>query len=338
MDRDNSISVIRVTAMMMIVLYHCLCYNAGTWEMGLRIEYSPLLTAIVRNIATVGLTAFVFISGLLYYRIEEMGRYNDSRKFIIGKVKRLLIPYLVWGLVICLVFYGEQRPVNLLYGISHLWFLLMLFEIFLITTITRRLWKTFGVIADMLVFLGLIIASAAVNKNISILTSDDGHVFLSLQFTFSYLPAFYFGMLIEKYRKNFIKAISSFLAIPLIVILFCVGVAPAYATLRGELLWSWIPTYALLAVAYQWLSVTVKPNIGWGGQLLDRFSLAIYIIHHIFIVAALNYVPCVRLFLDDNIYLGPLLMFVIVMPLSLAISYAISYLPGAKYIIGVSKK
>ena len=81
MQHDNSISVIRVTAMLMIVFYHCLCYNAGIWHFHNPIVYSPVELAIAHNIATIGLDTFVFISGLLYYRINQTGKYNNWSLF-----------------------------------------------------------------------------------------------------------------------------------------------------------------------------------------------------------------------------------------------------------------
>lgn len=137
---DNSVSVIRVSAMVMIVMYHCLCYDAGIWDMGQLDMYSLEATAIIKNISIVGLNTFVLISGLLYYRLNEAGRYNNTGSFLLRKFKRLLMPYIIMGTVVCCLFSQMYSGEDLLYGISHLWFLLMLFEIFVFAALTRIIW------------------------------------------------------------------------------------------------------------------------------------------------------------------------------------------------------
>ena len=70
---------------------------------------------------------------------------------------------------------------------------------------------------------------------------------------------------------------------------------------------------------------------------VDRYSLAVYIIHHILIFIYLDYVPGSQQIMAMHFVAMPLLMFIIITPLSLVIAYGISYLPGSKYIIGVKR-
>lgn len=72
-------------------------------------------------------------------------------------------------------------------------------------------------------------------------------------------------------------------------------------------------------------------------MVLDRYSLSIYIIHHILIFVYLDYVPNAQSFMTNHYAIAPILLFIMVLPMSLGISYILSFLPGAKYIIGIGR-
>lgn len=143
---DYAVSFIRVIAMILIVFYHCLAYNNGAWtaSFGNTPTYGPVMRAINGNIVTIALDAFVLIAGLLYYRIAATGKYDDTKRFLRGKTKRLLSPYLIWGLLLCVIFPNVEHIEKLADGISHLWFLLMLFDIFAIVALTKKCWMNLG--------------------------------------------------------------------------------------------------------------------------------------------------------------------------------------------------
>lgn len=132
---DNSrltyISHTRVVAMLMIVYYHCICCYSGAWPDGsiysaYRLTFYQVLGTLMMNFH---LPIFTIIAGFLYAYLSHNGHYNDKTKFIAGKFKRLIIPYIIVGLFI--VFF-QDIPIRWMYiGISHLWYLLFLFECFL---------------------------------------------------------------------------------------------------------------------------------------------------------------------------------------------------------------
>ena len=59
------VSLLRVASVILIVLYHSLCFYAGMWWF-LRTEVVPLWRFWAYPIVEIGLTIFVFISGFLY--------------------------------------------------------------------------------------------------------------------------------------------------------------------------------------------------------------------------------------------------------------------------------
>lgn len=129
-EKMQYISVLRVCSMMLIVLYHSLCFYIGVWWYLNKIEV-PIWRIMAFPVVKIGLTTFVFISGFLYgYMYLERGKYRMVRSFIINKSKRLLIPYFFWGIIMILMIPALHIPwINLFTGIAHLWFLLMLIEI-----------------------------------------------------------------------------------------------------------------------------------------------------------------------------------------------------------------
>lgn len=252
MKRDYSISIMRVFAMLMIVYYHCLCYNLGAWVWfeNSHSVYPPLESAFVRNIAYVGLDAFVFISGLLYCRIGSTGKYNNIKCFIIGKGERLLIPYAVWGLLQFFILYTFEKPSNLFYGSEHLWFLLMLFEVFTLAALTKGIWRKISIKTCIMFFISLLFLDWAVNK-FNLLPRDEyGRTLFCFQSTLKYLPMFYLGMMTELFQVYKKFKVYWKLVPPLAILLFSVGALLNFVHLPLSQAYTWVPTSLLLILCY----------------------------------------------------------------------------------------
>lgn len=336
MKFDYSISIIRVLAMFAIVLGHCLCYNIGTWSnrFGQPVVYGELTRALIGVVFMLALNAFVFISGLLYYRISLTHKYDDTKKFIKNKILRLLLPYLFWGLLLCLIFYGKETLSSILYGISHLWFLLMLFDVFIFVTLTRRLWFRLSMTGYIATIVLLPFAYGFLVQRH--LCPEIGGILQA----FAYLPLFLAGMMTEKFglgRKLVDKRYASIAgSILCVVAIVSIGMLHVPA--------SWL-SQKLLSIVFLILIANILA--GYAGMgirndrvrhvllFLDHYSLAIYIIHHILIHASLYYIPGFKAAMTNHYILCPSVLFISVFFASLLLSYGISCMPGAKYIIGV---
>lgn len=345
MCRDYSISILRVTATLMIVLYHCLAFNAGVWgSFDNPIVYNQYALPVIYNIAYVALDIFVLISGVLYYRIGKTGKYDDVRSFLGGKARRLLVPYIVWGVVVCLLFYGHEKPTELLSGISHLWFLLMLFDVFIIAALSRKLWDKLNLKQSVFCFLLLLPVESIVVKTCLVLSGGEWAPPFAIPAALSYLPLFYLGMITEKFqlydRFHFAKGISCLF----VAALYVIGASVYYFHPAFPFLYQWLPAYLLFVVAYSSMRTSLSPVGGgksWDAvSLLDKYSLSIYILHHILIFLYLYYVPNGQGFMTQHHIVAPLLLFIAVSALSLLLSYTLSYMPCAQYVIGTrgSKK
>ena len=139
-ERIQYVSVLRVCSMLLIVLYHSMCYYTGTWWY-LCTDIVPLWKLLSPPTVTIGLTTFVFISGFLYgYLYMKRGKYRNVGPFLTNKFKRLLIPYFFWGTLMVLFLPAVHVSwINLFTGIAHLWFLLMLFELFVILLLLNKI-------------------------------------------------------------------------------------------------------------------------------------------------------------------------------------------------------
>lgn len=143
----NHITILRNISIILVILGHAGCIYAGYWSYTVVNGNSSILKFITEYIYSFHMPLFVFISGYIYiYNKEKRNKYKSFIELIINKAKRLLIPYLVSGVVFMIpiqmlfnVYKDKQsfleRVVN---GIliaknpAHLWYLLMLFNLFLI--------------------------------------------------------------------------------------------------------------------------------------------------------------------------------------------------------------
>lgn len=104
---DYSISIIRVVAMVMIVLYHSFLFDV-VGDSQFKPAYGRLGISLNTFMVYLALDAFVFISGFLYYRIgSATNKYDNKLNFLCTKASRLLVPFLVWGLAMCLMGLGD---------------------------------------------------------------------------------------------------------------------------------------------------------------------------------------------------------------------------------------
>ena len=82
------------------------------------------------------LESFVFISGYVFaFQIAE-NKVNSFKVLLIGKVRRLIIPSVVFSILYAIFFYDKQIELmhfiyDILNGLGHMWFLPMLFWCFL---------------------------------------------------------------------------------------------------------------------------------------------------------------------------------------------------------------
>ena len=270
MQRDYSISILRVLAMVLIVFYHCFCYCSGSW--GYPDATIQFYAPFIHEVASLGLDTFVCISGFLYFRIlRTTNKYDNNGRFIGMKVKRLLIPYVFWCLVLCLSMPQYYDLSQIFWGISHLWFLLMLFGVFCFFTLTKRFWnqdKPKRCAGCLFVMLACYLLVIHYMDRIPYIVSPNSVGILDFNFILQYIPIFYLGILAAKFNlSNFFRLRGIKLALASIVM---VGLGLFFNLpihLKLSALYSWIPYIVLILLGYAYLSNSkrVKNNLGGVG-------------------------------------------------------------------------
>ena len=128
---------------------------------------SDLIGYISLYIYSFHMPLFVFVSGSVYaFQSEVLGRRDGFQVFIKKKAKRLLIPYVVFGLLLIFLMCGCGFRSNLCDYIfngvllskdsRHLWFVLMLFEVFVLFYLMNRCLQLFHCPKWALVVLSLV--------------------------------------------------------------------------------------------------------------------------------------------------------------------------------------
>jgi len=212
--RFNEISIMRVMAMTMIVAFHSLCFYNGRWVKVNAIDIS-VWHKISCFLDVIDLNMFVFISGYLYgYLYIYRNKYQHPSEVIKIKARRLLIPYLFWGIPMAIV-WPWNTWVKLLYGIGHLWFLLMLFGVFTLTVIFQLLnaqrVKFTSIVGISLIVMGFI-SGFLFSKYVY---AGD---FLCINKILYYFPAFMIGYLCAKLRVAWMLPNWSYMTLPFAIL------------------------------------------------------------------------------------------------------------------------
>ena len=334
MKKDLSIRFIRVLATITIVLYHSFSFNMGTWsffpDSPTASAEIPYFYATLNNVCGIALNCFVFIAAILYARGVFTGKYAKSVDFVLKKAHRLLVPYLIWGALTYLLFYEICYFKWFLGGLAHLWFLLMIFNLFVLAALTRKCWMNSSPWVDGVV---LIVVFAISQLNIGFIQH---HLWIfSINRTLQYIPMFFLGLLIVKYDHKTLP--QRFLGYPLML-------AATTLFLIIDPLVSFPKVFHnILIITEVWMlykslpkSIThIKNSKGEAFlSLIDRNSMGIYILHHTFIWLLVYFSSYCRELLLNNGNAGGWFMFLTAFFASLFCSAFIDKIRLSKYLFG----
>lgn len=130
----DEVSFIRPILIILMVLYHALCIHTGNWRILEGMTVIPAYRELGRIAYSFMLESFVFVSGYVWaYQRETRGKKEGFLLLCKKKAMRLIVPYLLFGVLYMLLFTWHETGIfGVIEGSSHLWFLLMLFWCFLI--------------------------------------------------------------------------------------------------------------------------------------------------------------------------------------------------------------
>lgn len=275
---------LRVLFTVLVVYYHTICPFTIKWNTGTSIF--PILACENLGAAFLGnvhMPFFTFVAGYLF--CNQFTKYVNIGSLLIVKAKRLLIPYLFWGIVL----WGslDYTWMSFITGISHLWFLLMLFWCFPIGYIFLRnqKWQWW-----------LIICIYLFNMCCSYVPA-----YLALNNLAVYLPYFMIGILSAKYKHNFFALfkhwrLCGIVLLILLLLIPCVDlkllplsqevywVLKAGLKLGGRIV---IVSLFLVVLLRVFQCPIVKGKNIW--LFCNRCSFPVYILHHWLLLLLLQY-------------------------------------------------
>lgn len=270
--RDSSVDTARGIFCILLVLYHVVVFHVPE---GLDIDSASVWRVITEAFIYVRMPLFAFISGYVYGSRPIIG---GEAKFVLGKMRRLLLPMLVANTAFVLILaHGVHRQVwsldDLLVIVSpywNYWFLEALFVIFLVTLGLERLRllsNGFGFVIVGAVAVAVqrwIIVPGVFNFNLN------GAVYL--------FPYFLWGLACVRFRIDekylFIPSLAVFVSLMLFVVAGLLG----YVHLPGRI----SMTSLLLGTSCAYLLVV---QLKWRNEFLmtvGRSSYAIFLYHIFF--------------------------------------------------------
>lgn len=328
--RNLQVSYFRVGAMMIVIIYHCLCYY-GVWADSP--ITNPIYVGLCKFMNSIDMPVFFIISGFLYAdKLLNTEKYNNSTDFFKKKIKRLLIPYLFWGIVINILFINRYHFISMLDGISHLWFLLTLLVVFIIVHLMREKWIVMKISSlCILIFILLFITP------LRILIPFD---FLTIKQILQYLPYFFIGIIFSRSKtsmetlsdKNHKLLIFSLLCGVSLSIFLCFYTSNIHLinTISKYII---IPFLSIIIISSSWI-LCKRINFKDADIIrsLDKNSMGIYIIHHILIIAAISNTQ-LSVIIGAHYIISPILLFLIGTLASWKISSWIKNMKFSSYLL-----
>ncbi len=219
--RLSHCNFIKTILMVIVVFYHSILYWSGTWLDGQPVYSSYCLNIFAKWLNTIHIYGFTLVSGYIYYSLKcEKGKYNDFYSFLKNKAQRLLIPYVftcvVWVIPITVYFNHigmEDIFKKFVLGTSpsQLWFLLMLFNVFIIAYLMTSFWESHPALS-----LFVILACYGVGLLGELFIPNVYMIFTSLR----YILFFWIGFNLRKYKDCILWKIPATIYFILHILLF----------------------------------------------------------------------------------------------------------------------
>ena len=139
----DNITLIKTVMLLLVVVSHSVSYFTGNWfNIYGAVNVSMIAIYLKSFLKILCIPVFFMASGFLYYYLKfEKNKYNNIKEDIKKKFERLIIPYIstciLWAIPIGVYFYhyAFKTIINkyiLMSSPDQLWFLITLFNIFLI--------------------------------------------------------------------------------------------------------------------------------------------------------------------------------------------------------------
>lgn len=324
--RSRCYDLAKIFATILVVLGHAAVFYSPEGAM-VPARESAFLCGLATYIYSFHMPLFVLTAGAVWGYCVRQGKYRENGPFLRGKLRRLGVPYLAFGLLLVapvVVFcgYTEQsflryciHGILLGYDARHLWYLLVLLLLFLSTLVMKPL-----VHKNPLWALPVCVAL--------FLIANHAPLIFKLRTACKYALFFYLGVCADRYYQP-LEMLAKKLR-------YCVPLL--FLLLAGSTLWNpnfiTETAYTLLGLA---ASLTLAANLtandslqrSYCYQLLKRDGFGLYLIHAMVIYLLFYWL--------GGTDIPPLILFVLCVAVSSALGLAGTELlrrAGLKTLIG----
>lgn len=308
--------------MLLVVFGHCLCpytiWEGESYTAGYKVT---IWENILACISKVHIQMFFLIAVFLYAYIRNLGGYINTIQFIKNKMIRILVPYMIFAPFMCLV---QDRPCyEILLGVSHLWFLLTIFECYIAGRLVEKYLKLNSRKSLLLIIVCCLW--------IIITTRYNFHTrFLTIERFIHYFPFYCIGMVFVSLNIVSCKGIKKWL--PHVVIVSMLLLMIIHILYGKETIDQAIGVIVVLSVFLYVHSIQIDKTPKWLMHL-DKHSMGIYIIHQI-IQQEMNKIPVFHEQMVSHCYIYPILQFIFLILFSYSLSIIIHRWQYGKYILG----
>jgi fucose 4-O-acetylase-like acetyltransferase len=325
---------VKCLLMLIVLIGHSLHFWTGDWFTLTEPVYSStVLKELSDFFSSFHVYCFTLVSGYIYYYLRyEQKRYNTFNKFTRNKIKRLIVPYffvlIVW--IIPIEAYINQYSfktviVNYILGSSpnQLWFLLMLFDVFIIYWFIGGFCKDHIFLGSLLIIVFQILSNSHVIPNV-----------FQLSRALGYILFFWLGCVIRQYSLITKKSFRV-----VILILYCISYSCYLLIVKHHVLDNNVTDFCSLIVhvlgaisAFIILQI-VGHRIKWYNsrsfQELSKRSMIIYFFHQqIIYFSIVVFNGCV------NPYIHAMLNIFFSLSISLIISIPLLHFKATRILVG----
>ena len=244
----------------------------------------------------------------LFIRLYKVwGGYFLYKEFLYRKIKRVLFPYVFWALFIILL--QGRSLMSFFQGVSHLWFLLFIFEAYVSFRMLER-WFVENT------YMWFVIGSVFTLLSASKLGGLVPYHILGIDKYLMYMPYYVMGAYTNRYlsQNNQLKHHATYILLmsgAFFIISFSLNSRYVFIILPSLILSTSIMTFAI--------SRNIEKVPEWISNL-DKCSMGIYILHHI-IIQQVNSSSFIHPYMVQIPYVYPFLLFGMVFPLSWGLTY-----------------
>lgn len=285
-EKTKQYDVIKFIGMILVVVAHCArMYSGGVVT---PLNPSESLKFLVEFIYDYHMRLYMMAAGMVYgFCVIDRDKYRQSLIFLKNKGLRLILPYLFWGVamvapvMVGFGFTSQTFGQYLVDGIlltnncRHLWFLVALFEIFIVCALIRKWITKMPPVAMSAVFLVL-----------ALLCYLQTLVYLAFHLNDCayYLVFFYLGFLYNRYFEKVLKVLRHPLTI-LVCVAAQIALYPVniWVVDQVKALAGSAAVIGLSAYVTEWMS-----GKKWF-QVLQKNGFGIYLMHPMIIYVLYYY-------------------------------------------------